>query len=114
LLPPLPNLPAHQVLVGMDSNLHHPLWNPPGYLHVHQEAKDLLRMMAAEGLDLHSEPDVPTFYPSNPVHSNTTVDLMWMSNRCLNWTHKCCTDVDHTHSHLSNHAAILTKLRIPA
>ncbi|KAG0145934.1 hypothetical protein CROQUDRAFT_93261 [Cronartium quercuum f. sp. fusiforme G11] len=35
-LPPLlKNSPTHQVLVGMDSNLHHPLWNPLNYLNVH-------------------------------------------------------------------------------
>ncbi|KAG0143535.1 hypothetical protein CROQUDRAFT_10183, partial [Cronartium quercuum f. sp. fusiforme G11] len=76
-LPPLLTNSQHsQVMVGMDCNLHHPLWNPPDYLDVHCKSDHLISMMADAGFDLQSEPHIPTFYPPNPNHSNTMVDLM--------------------------------------
>ncbi|KAG0142652.1 hypothetical protein CROQUDRAFT_13537, partial [Cronartium quercuum f. sp. fusiforme G11] len=114
LAPLLTNSSTHHTLVAMDSNLHHPLWNPPQYQHSHREADRLIRMMAAEGLDLQSEPHVPTFHPSNTSHTSTTIDLLWLSEACMEWAVTCKTDVNHTHSHLSDHAAITTELQIPA
>lgn len=41
-------------LAGMDSNLHHSMWNPPTYTPTHQEAEDLLTIMKDNGLLLRS------------------------------------------------------------
>lgn len=97
----------------MDCNLHHALWNPPTYSHTHREAEDLILTMGEAGLDLRSEKGIPTFYPANPAHANTTVDLLWLSAACHGWATSCTTEVDHTYSHLSDHAAILTELTLP-
>lgn len=101
------------VLVAMDCNLHHALWNPPTYSHTHREADDLILTMSEAGLDLRSEKGTPTVYPSNPSHANTTVDLLWLSPACHEWATVCRTDVDHEYSHLSDHAAILTEISLP-
>lgn len=103
--PPTTN---HHLLIGMDSNVHHPLWNPPTYAHSHREAEDLIQLMSESGLTLCSQSGVPTFYPPNLDHANTTIDLTWVSPVCADWVTSCETDVAHAYSHLSDHAAILT------
>ncbi|PLW35910.1 hypothetical protein PCANC_17902 [Puccinia coronata f. sp. avenae] len=35
-------------VMGMDSNLHHHSWNPPGYYHVHQTAKSLASLKGSK------------------------------------------------------------------
>lgn len=97
----------------MDSNLHHPLWNPPTYTHLHREADDLISMTTVPGLSLRSPSGVPTFYPPHLTHANTMIDLLWASPGCVDWITSCKTDVAHRFSHLSDHAAILTRLDLP-
>lgn len=104
---------THHALVGMDSNVHHPLWNPPAYSHSHREADNLIQLMAEAGLSLCSQSGIPTFYPPHLDHANTTIDLTWTSPACTDWVTSCTTDVSHTHSHLSDHAAILTHIDLP-
>lgn len=104
---------THHVLIGMDSNVHHPLWNPAAYSHTHREAEALIQLMQESGLCLQSQCGVPTFYPPHLDHANTTIDLMWVSPACADWVTSCVTDVSHTHSHLSDHAAILTRIDTP-
>lgn len=76
-----PHHSHRHVLIGMDCNLHHPLWNPPTYFHTHREAADLIDLMTESGLNLRSQCGVPTFYPPPPNnnHRNTTIDLTWIS-----------------------------------
>lgn len=109
-----PPSPTTHFLVAMDCNLHHALWNTPSYTHTHREAEDLILIMSEAGLDLRSECGIPTFHPSNPKHVSTTVDLLWLSSDCHSWTTRCQTDTAHEHSHLSDHAAIITELSLPA
>lgn len=97
----------------MDCNVHHPLWNPPAYSHSHQEADDLIQLMAESGLSLCSQSGVPTFYPPHLNHANTTINLTWVSPTCADWVTSCETDVAHVYSHLSDHAAILTQVNLP-
>lgn len=40
------------VLLGMDSNLHHPAWNPSTYTHTHNAAEDLVLLAASHHLTL--------------------------------------------------------------
>lgn len=105
--------PTKHVLIGMDSNLHHPLWNPPAYKHTHREADDLITIMTEAGLSLRSPSGIPTFYPPSLHHANTTIDLFWVSPACFDWVVRCVTDVEHHHSHLSDHAAITSSVRLP-
>lgn len=109
-----PPSPTCHTIVAMDCNLHHALWNPPTYAHTHREADDLILTMGEAGLDLRSECGVPTFFPSNSTHANTTVDLLWLSPTCHGWATLCQTDTDHNFSHLSDHAAILTTILLPS
>lgn len=107
------SLTKHHI-VGMDSNLHHPLWNPTSYKHKHHEADDLIEMMSEAGLGLRSMCGTPTFYPPATTHANTTIDLTWMSSPCLEWATSCVTDVRHEFSHLSDHAAITSAITLPS
>lgn len=113
LLHSRPPSSTHHFLIGMDSDVHHPLWNPTTYSHTHREAEDLIQLMQESGLSLRSQCGVPTFYPPHLNHTNTTIDLLWISPACADWVTSCVTDVSHTHSHLSDHAAILTRIDTP-
>jgi hypothetical protein len=62
-------------VMGMDSNLHHHSWNPPGYYHVHRTAKSLTSLCGKGGFRVISEKDNPTFLSSRG--SKTTIDLTW-------------------------------------
>lgn len=101
------------VVLGMDSNLHHPIWNLTNYTHTHREAHELLQLTAQYGLLLRSEPGIPTHYSNNRQGSETTIDLQWHSPACYEWANVCTTDSSLTHSHVSDHAAIITKLTLP-
>lgn len=109
-----PSSPRKHIIVGMDCNLHHPLWNPLTYRHSHREAEELIGLMTKAGLSLRLECGVPTFYPPHLTHSNTTVNLQWASPDCYDWITSCVTDVKHIHSHLSDHAAIISTIQPPS
>lgn len=113
LQPILSTINRRPVVLGMDSNLHHPIWNPPNYTHTHQEAHDLLQLTAQHGLLLRSEPGIPTHYSNNRQGSETTIDLQWHSPVCYDWATVCTTDTTLAHSHFSIHAAIVTEITLP-
>lgn len=48
----------------IDSNLHHPMWNPPTYHHTHAFSKDLIRLLGSKGFVLTSPRGIPTFLNS--------------------------------------------------
>ncbi|MBW0488979.1 hypothetical protein O181_028694 [Austropuccinia psidii MF-1] len=55
----------------MDSNLHHPHWNPPGYNHNHFQAKDLIRACGKKGFSLNitqTDPNLPRI--NRQTHNN--------------------------------------------
>lgn len=111
--PILDRLGRSPVVVGMDSNLHHPTWNPASYTHTHSEAHDLLHLTAHHNLLLRSEPGVPTHFSNNRQGSETTIDLQWHSPACYEWATICSTNTTLAHSHFSDHAAIITELTLP-
>lgn len=113
LEPVLTRIEGLPTIVGMDSNPHHPSWNPPTYTHVHREAHDLIHLMTDHNLLLRSEPGIPTHFSNNRQGSQTTVDLQWHSPDCHEWAITCSTDISLQHSHFSDHAAIITELSIP-
>lgn len=113
LQPILASINRRLVVLGMDSKLHHPIWNPANYTHTHREANDLLQLTAQHGLLLRSEPGVPTHFSNNRQGSETTIDLQWHSPACYDWATVCSTDTTLTHSHFSDHAAIITEISIP-
>lgn len=101
------------VLLGIDSNLHHPTWNPPAYHHTTQAAEDLILLAASHHLTLRSELGIPTFYATSDRQTNTTIDLVWTDAAAHNLATPCVTDVLLEHSHSSDHAAIITTLSLP-
>lgn len=112
LRPILQTIGPAPTLLAMDSNLHHPIWNPTDYDHTHREAHDLIQLMSDHGLLLRSEPGVPTHFSNNRQGSKTTIDLQWHSPACYEWATVCMTDSSLTHSHFSDHAAIITELTV--
>lgn len=101
------------VLMGLDSNLHHPTWNPPSYTHSHKAADELVMLAASHHLTLRSELGVPTFYATSDRSTNTTIDLLWANEEAHELATTCLTDVSMEHSHSSDHAALLTTLNLP-
>ncbi|KAA1128972.1 hypothetical protein PGTUg99_016485 [Puccinia graminis f. sp. tritici] len=93
-------------IVGMDSNLHHHSWNPPGYSHVHKTAKLLVSCCGSQGFRLASEKDSPTFLSSRG--SKTTIDLTWANFRASQLIHRTATSSDN---HGSDHQKLITFLR---
>ncbi|MBW0518935.1 hypothetical protein O181_058650 [Austropuccinia psidii MF-1] len=83
-------------LIAMDSNLHHPLWNPPRYHHSHSEAKTLLKIMEGKSFYLSSPPGIPTFLSRRG--SATTIDHLWANARARKL-------ITSTHIQLNNHAS---------
>ncbi|MBW0521937.1 hypothetical protein O181_061652 [Austropuccinia psidii MF-1] len=65
--------------IMMDSNLHHPHWNPTGYTHTHTQARDLIKVCGKKGFCLISPRHTPTFLGS--VGKPTTINLTWANHR---------------------------------
>lgn len=97
LKPSLSLVGSGPVLLGMDSNLHHPAWNPPSYTHSHTAAEDLILLAAHNHLVLRSEAGVPTFYAASDRSSNTTIDLVWTNEDAYELATSCITDVTLNH-----------------
>lgn len=66
-------------IIGIDSNLHHSLWNPAGYRHTHTLAKDLIKMCGSAGFLLKSQKQIPMFYSRARNTSPTNIDLTWVN-----------------------------------
>ncbi|MBW0506308.1 hypothetical protein O181_046023 [Austropuccinia psidii MF-1] len=72
------------MLITMDSNLHHRLWNPKNYHHQHPQARRLLEICGRNGFKLISPKGEPTFMDA--IGSETTIDLTWenaMANKLI-------------------------------
>ncbi|KAI7963409.1 hypothetical protein MJO29_003836 [Puccinia striiformis f. sp. tritici] len=87
--------------VGMDSNLHHHSWNPPGYSHQHKDAGGLVSLCGKKGLRLVSEKGTPTFLSSRGAR--TTIDLVWANFLASNLIQEVSTTSDN---HGSDHQKI--------
>lgn len=70
-----------------DSNLHHHIWNPPGYPHTDPFAKKLLTLCSSSGFKLSSPKGVATRF-STGTHP-TTIDLVWSSWNLLSKITSC-------------------------
>ncbi|MBW0488111.1 hypothetical protein O181_027826 [Austropuccinia psidii MF-1] len=94
-------------LIAIDSNLHHPLWNPPSYRHSHPEAKNLLKIMEGKIFYLSSPPGIPTFLGRHG--SATTIDHL-----CENPKAKSLMTLIHIqlNNHASDHQPIATNVNL--
>jgi Reverse transcriptase (RNA-dependent DNA polymerase)/Endonuclease-reverse transcriptase len=101
------------VLVGGDFNLHHALWNPPGYMAQEPQAQNVVETM----MDANLRPLLPlgtitrTPPQRNPTASPTAIDLVWGNENAENILVKCHT-VEHTNDHASDHHPIETILNL--
>ncbi|MBW0510046.1 hypothetical protein O181_049761 [Austropuccinia psidii MF-1] len=89
------SLQSLPTLIAIDSNLHHPLWNPPLYCHSHPEAKELLKIMEGKSLYLASPIGIPTFLSQHGLA--TTIDHLWANPKERNL-------ITSAHVQLNNHA----------
>jgi endonuclease/exonuclease/phosphatase family metal-dependent hydrolase len=95
------------VLVVGDFNLHHALWNPPGYTVQEPQAQNVVETM----MDANLRPLLPlgtiTHTPPqrNPTASPTAIDLVWGNENAEDILVKCHT-IEHTNDHASDHHPI--------
>jgi ribonuclease HI len=99
------DLPSFKsILLCGDFNLHHPLWNPPGYISLHpNEADDLLQLMNSLSLSLALPPGTITF-PTDNAQGGTTIDLVFTNEAATNTLLKC--QIAELEDHGSDHEPI--------
>ncbi|MBW0492503.1 hypothetical protein O181_032218 [Austropuccinia psidii MF-1] len=90
------SLQSLPTIIAIDSNLHHPLWNPPSYCHSHPEAKELLKIMEGKSLYLTSPMCIPAFLSRHG--SATTIDHLLENPKARNL-------ITSVHIQLNNHAS---------
>lgn len=81
-------------IIGMDANLHHPMWNPVTYHHTHPLAKELIKIQGKAGFKIKSQRKVPTFFP-RARGKPTTIDLTWINFEIAKRVVKCTTSSDN-------------------
>jgi len=64
------------ILVARDFNLHHPLWNPIGYINQEPQAEILMEVMMEANLRTLLPPGMVIF-PTANESGGTTIDLVW-------------------------------------
>ncbi|MBW0529295.1 hypothetical protein O181_069010 [Austropuccinia psidii MF-1] len=92
----------------MDSNLHHPHWNPTGYTHTHTQAWDFIKFCGRKGFWLISPRNTPTFLGS--VGRPTAIDLTWENHNS-----KILQPITQVqlNNHSSDHHPIITRITLP-
>lgn len=95
------------LVVGIDSNLHHTLWNPAGYRHTHTLAKELIKTLGSAGFTLKSQKQVPTFFSRARNTSPTTIDLTWINYALTRHTKTNTTSSENCGS---DHQLLLTTI----
>ena len=95
------------VLVCGDFNLHHALWNQPGYTEEQPQAQTLVETMMEANLRPLLPPGTITRTSPhrNPTQSPTAIDLVWGNDNASNILIKCHT-VQETQDHGSDHHPI--------
>ncbi|MBW0530018.1 hypothetical protein O181_069733 [Austropuccinia psidii MF-1] len=94
-------------IIAMDAYLHHQLWNPKGYNHVHRRAKDLITICGKKGFKLISPKGTPTYIGRN--RTATTIDLTWSNLPATKIIGSCEVQ---SGNHASDHQPIITTLNI--
>jgi len=101
------------VLVCGDFNLHHALWNPPGYSAQEPQAQNVVETM----MEANLKPLLPlgtiTWMPPhrNPMASATAIDLVWGNENAEDILVKCHS-VERTNDHASDHHPIEIALNL--
>lgn len=97
-------------IIAGDFNLHHPLWNPSGYIRQDDEAERLVEMMTEMELNLLIPAGTIT-YPN----AGTAIDLVWGNDEAKRRIIKCqvAAENDHTSDHLPIETIIATQIEPP-
>src|SRR5579859_3239284 len=98
------------VIIAGDFNLHHPLWNPQGYLIQEPEAETLIDTMMEANLCPLLQAGTVTF-PTNNEQGGTAIDLVWGNEEAENLIIKCHT-IEANNDHASDHLPIEIILNI--
>ncbi|MBW0491123.1 hypothetical protein O181_030838 [Austropuccinia psidii MF-1] len=93
--------------IMMDSNLHHPLWNPTKYYHTHTQAQTLIKSRGKKGFHLISPKHTPTLL--GPVGKPTTIYLTWANHTTSNIFPVAQVQLNN---HSSDHHPILTRITL--
>ena len=92
-------------IIAGDFNLHHPLWNPPGYHRYDSTADTLIEEMS----ELQLKPILPAGTITFP-RAKTAIDLVWGNEYSAQQVIKCKTS--HKNDHGSDHYPIEIILRL--
>lgn len=90
----------------MDTNLHHPSWNPVKYRHTHPMAKELQKIQGRAGFKISSQRHVLTFYP-RARGKRTTIDLTWMNFELARRNMSCTTS---SNNYGSDHLMLISEI----
>ena len=77
--------PGEHLVLG-DFNLHHPLWNPPGYRHTDAKAERLLDIATGKDLGILLPEGAITYKKGT---ARTTIDLTWATPRLREHLNYC-------------------------
>jgi hypothetical protein len=78
------------IIVAGDFNLHHPLWNPQGYLVQEPEAETLIDPMMEASLHPLMHAGTVTF-PTDNEQGGMAIDLVWGNEEAESLIIKCQT-----------------------
>ncbi|MBW0464330.1 hypothetical protein O181_004045 [Austropuccinia psidii MF-1] len=95
------------MIIAMDSNLHHRLWNTKGYPHQHPQSRKLISLCGRSGFKMISPKGQPTFMGASG--SATTIDLTWANSVVSKLISQCNFQLEN---HSSNHQPIITELNL--
>jgi Reverse transcriptase (RNA-dependent DNA polymerase)/Endonuclease-reverse transcriptase len=101
---------GEHVLLG-DFNLHHPLWSRDTETRTSQMALNLLAITGKANLELITPPGLVTWRRSATSHSQSTIDLTFLSETLSQHLVSC--QVDNSIHHGSDHLPIATQLSLP-
>ncbi|MBW0546470.1 hypothetical protein O181_086185 [Austropuccinia psidii MF-1] len=95
------------IIIVMDSNLHHRLWNPKGYPHQHPQSRKLISLCGRSGFKMISPKGQPTFMGA--YGSATTIDLTRANSIMSKLISQCNIQLEN---HSSDHQPIITELNL--
>ncbi|MBW0538494.1 hypothetical protein O181_078209 [Austropuccinia psidii MF-1] len=95
------------MVITMDSNLDHWLWNPKNYHHQHPQARNLLEICGRRGFKLIFLKGEPTFMGVSGLAM--TIDLTWEKTIANKIISQCKVQLEN---HSSDHQPIIFEFNI--
>ncbi|MBW0516803.1 hypothetical protein O181_056518 [Austropuccinia psidii MF-1] len=95
------------VIIAMDSNLHHRLWNPKAYPNQHPPYRKFISLCGRSGFKMISPKGEPTFMGASG--SAATINLTWANSFVSKLISQCNVQLEN---HSSDHQPIVTELNL--